>query len=153
TTAYANAGELERDLRQLVASLVEIGARRLAVADVIPVLRIVQTFGFHLAAVDIRQNSHFHDLAVGQLLESADMPDTNFANWDEQARRDFLDQELRSPRPFTLPDMAPGEEANAVLSNYRMLAQTIKQYGDAGLGSLIVSMTRKVSDLLTVFLL
>ncbi len=151
--SYATAEELERDLRQLSASLSEVGARRLADADVVPVIRIVQTFGFHLAALDIRQNSRFHDLAVGQLLASGGMSDTHFADWNEQTRRDFLNAELRSPRPFTLPDMALGAEAHAVLSNYRMLARTIKRDGAAGLGALIVSMTRDVSDLLAVFLL
>ncbi len=148
---YADAGALERDLLTLHASLVEIGARRLADADVLPIIRIVQTFGFHLAVLDVRQNSRFHDLAVSQLLASAGAADADLAAWDETRRRAFLDAELKMPRPFTLPDAPLGAEATAVTSVYRVLAAHLKTHGRAGLGSLIVSMTRDVSDLLAVY--
>jgi phosphoenolpyruvate carboxylase len=49
--------------------------------------------------------------------------------------------------------MVVGPEADAVLSCYRVLVNHVKQYGPDGIGSLIVSMTRNVSDLLVVFLL
>ncbi len=68
------------------------------------------------------------------------------------AIRAFLDRELQSPRPFTHPDMTVGAEAEAVLACYKVLLNHSKQYGTDGLGSLIVSMTRNVSDLLVVYL-
>ena len=68
---YARAQELEADLAWLAASLRESGAGRLAEADVEPVQRIVQSFGFHLAVLDVRQNSAFHDKAVEQLLAAS----------------------------------------------------------------------------------
>ena len=46
-------------------------ARRLAEADVAPVRRSVEVFGFHLAQLDIRQNSVFHAKALTQLLGAA----------------------------------------------------------------------------------
>lgn len=150
---YENAGELEDDLRMLYQSLMDIGSARLAKNDVLPVIRIVQTFGFHLAALDIRQNSRFHDLAVEQLLRAGGLTDTGFASWDETQRREFLEKELSSPRPFTLPNTKLGAEATAVLDCYRVVSSYIQQYGSAGLGALIVSMTRDVSDLLAVYLL
>ena len=53
--ATALAGEL-RDLREW---LLDVGADRLARQDVEPLLRHVEAFGFHLATVDVRQNSAF----------------------------------------------------------------------------------------------
>jgi len=150
---YIDAVELDRDLHFLYDSLVEIGARRLANADVLPVIRIVRTFGFHLAVLDIRQNSRFHDLAVAQLLAAGKAADADFLNWDEQKRRRYLETELNIPRPLTLPGTPLGPEADAVLACYRVLSQHIAEYGAGGLGSLIVSMTRDVSDLLAVYLL
>ena len=149
---YQRADELSADLKRLYASLESIGATRLADADV-SVQRAVQTFGFHLASLDIRQNSAFHDRAVGQLLAAAGFEDTDFANWDSARRLAFLEQELASPRPFTRPDMTLGPEATAVLSCYRVLLTHIREHGAAGLGSLIVSMTRSAADLLAVYLL
>lgn len=151
--AYAQPAQLIGDLHQLYDSLLAVGAPRLADIDVLPVIRIVQTFGFHLAALDIRQNSRFHDLAVAQLLTAGGLPDSGFPEWDEAKRRTFLQAELRTPRPFVLPDTPLGPEARAVLECYRVVARRLKAEGDLGLGALIVSMTRDLSDLLAVYLL
>ena len=153
THYYRHPSELISDLQQLYDSLVEIGASRLAAADVQPIIRLVETFGFHLAALDIRQNSRFHDLAVAQLLSAAGLSDTDFPDWDEKRRLVFLDQELKNLRPFSRSDMVAGNEADAVLSCYRVLIEQIERYGGDGIGSLIVSMTRNLSDLLVVYLL
>ena len=151
--AYARAGELTADLERLNASLVEVGAGRIAARDVLPVLRAVDTFGFHLATLDIRQNSSFHDRALGQLMTLAGHPGANFADWDEPRRLAFIEDELRSSRPFAHSGASAGPEADAVLSCYRLLLDHHDAHGPGGLGALIVSMTRQLSDLLVVYLL
>lgn len=153
SSCYRQASELQADLQWLYDQLAAIGAQRLADSDVLPIIRLVQTFGFHLAVLDIRQNSRFHDLAVAELLAAAGIEDTNFPEWPEEKRLAFLETELKTCRPFTLPTMQLGGEAEAVLSCYRVLAEHIQHHGAHGLGSLIVSMTRSVSDLLAVYLL
>jgi phosphoenolpyruvate carboxylase len=152
---YASPADLQEDLAALVAGLQEVGAKRLARRDVRPIQRAVDVFGFHLAALDIRQNSRFHRLALGQLMDAAGLPGQAFAHeWDEDQRRAFLEEELRSPRPFLPPGQQnAGEESAAVLACYRVLVDHLQKHGPAGLGSLIVSMTTGVSDLLTVYVL
>jgi phosphoenolpyruvate carboxylase len=152
--SYRGASEAIADVMRLRGWLVAVGAQRLARRDVDPVIRTLQTFGFHLARLDIRQNSRFHDLAVAQLLEAAGIPDgASFGEWNESDRLRLLGAELTSPRPLAAPGAALGGEADAVLSCYRVLLQHLDQRGGDGLGSLIVSMTRSVSDLLVVYLL
>ena len=150
---YARAAELTADLERLNASLVEVGAGRIATRDVLPVLRAVDAFGFHLATLDVRQNSRFHDQALGQLLTAAGHPGQEFAGWDEPRRLAFIEAELRSSRPFAHSGASAGPEADAVLSCYRLLVHQHDTYGAGGLGTLIVSMTRQLSDLLVVYLL
>ena len=150
---YRFATELDEDLRVLEESLVEIGAVRLAKDSVAPVRRALSVFGFHLAVLDIRQNSRFHDEALGQILEASGQNGADFAEWDEERRLAFLICELESPRPFLYHDSGIGPQADAVLSCYRVLNRYIRNYGHAGIGSLIVSMTRRVSDLLVVYVL
>ena len=150
---YRRAEELHADLRLLHDSLVQIGAHRHAEGDVRPLLRVVEVFGFHLARLDVRQNSRFHDLAVAQLLAAASPEAAGFPDWDEPRRVEFLLRELASPRPFTVPGVRVGPEADAVLGAYRVLGEHLRDYGAQGVGSLIVSMTRNVSDLLVVYLL
>lgn len=151
--AYRRASELMDDLSALSDSLVAIGARRLAEAEVRPVIETVQTFGFHLAKLDIRQNSRFHDLAVAQLMTKAGLDGAGFPEWGEDRRLEFLNRELESPRPFARADARIGPEADAVLGCYRVVRDHIGAHGHDGLGSLIISMTRSVSDLLVVLLL
>lgn len=151
---YRTAQELVADLSFLYDQMVLAGARTIADSEVIPVIRIVQTFGFHLASLDIRQNSRFHDLALSQLMATANIPDAaNFLTWPEAARMEFLRKELQSPRPFVTDIEQCGNEAQQAVKTFRVLREHLRVYGSDGIGSLIVSMTRQTSDLLVVFLL
>ncbi len=145
--------EVAADLSILEKSLEEVGGHRLIHEALWPVLRILDVFGFHLAALDIRQNSRTHDLAMAQLLKAAGISDgENFPDWSEEKRLAFLRKELKSPRPFLGADdhMGLGPEADAVLSCYDTLREHIKENGREGVGALIVSMTRQLSDLLMI---
>lgn len=150
---YSESNELLRDLKLLQTAMSDYGAKTIANDDLHETIRIVETFGFHLAHLDVRQNSDFHDKAVQQLLEAAGFEKTDFANWSEEERVEFLSQELKSNRPFTHQKAELGPNAKAVIDCYRVLESHIENYGTDGLGSLIVSMTRTVSDLLVVYLL
>lgn len=151
---FINEQLLLDELQELNKWLKKIGADKIARADVEPIIRKVHAFGFYLAALDIRQNSQFHDRAVAQILVAASVADgANYATWTEEQRLAFLNNELRSQRPFLRHHNNLGNEAEAVLSCYSVLFSHIQRFGDKGLGSLIISMTRSVSDLLTVYLL
>jgi len=150
---YHRPDDVASDLGILQESLAEVGGQRLIRETVWPVLRILDVFGFHLAELDIRQNSGTHDLAMAQLLKAAGIQDgENFPKWSEERRLAFLREELRSPRPFLGADhhLGLGREADAVLSCYDTLREHLREHGREGIGSLIVSMTRQLSDLLVI---
>lgn len=151
--SYQFSEELVDDVGTLRDSLVEVGANRLAESDVRPVLRAARTFGFHLAQLDIRQNSVFHAKALSQLMDAAGLDGSQWEDWTENERLRFLEKELRSPRPFLHTSASAGPEADTVLACFRVLASHITKYGADGLGALIVSMTRRLSDLLIVYVL
>ncbi len=132
------------------SGLLAAGAERQAALWVEPLLRKLEVFGFHLAVLDIRQNSAFHDLAMAQLLEAAGVEDgSGFPNWPEDKRVAFLTEELASPRPFLHIDQRIGDEADAVRDCFRVFVRHRRE-GGRGTGALIVSMTRQLSDLLVV---
>lgn len=142
--------ELGDDFSLLRESLEAVGANRMAESLADPLLAKLETFGLHLADLDVRQNSGFHDKAMSQLLVAAGVEKgESFASWSEVERIAFLSRELDSARPFLHPSTSAGPEADAVRDCYRVLADHLKTRG-AGLGALIVSMTRSVSDLLVV---
>ena len=120
---YRHSSELERDLRLLRESLLAIGARRLVESDVDPLLRVVEVFGFHLAALDIRQNSAFHDRAMEQILTATGAERTDFSAWSEAERLAFFQERLSRPDNLLDHAIATGSEANAVLGTYRALGR------------------------------
>jgi phosphoenolpyruvate carboxylase len=150
---FRHPAELDGHLETLSQALHDGGAGRLADAAVVPVRRSLDTFGFHMAALDIRQNSRFHDLALDGLLRAGGHPDPSFSSWDEARRLAFLNDELASPRPFLGSNADLPGEARDVLDCYRVLRNHIDHHGPSGIGSLIVSMTRRLSDLLVVYVL
>jgi phosphoenolpyruvate carboxylase len=151
--AYVHSQQLKDDLALLQSSLIKYGAKSIAYDDVVTVMRVVDAFGFHLAALDIRQNSSFHDKAIEQLLEASRAEDTDFGSWSEAKRLAFINKELESARPFTALKAKLGPEAQAVVECYRVIAKHTRKFGTNCIGSFIVSMTRSASDLLAVYLL
>jgi phosphoenolpyruvate carboxylase len=149
----ASPQELLADLTLLEHSLNQAGARHVAEIDVRPAAALVRSFGFHLAALDIRQNSAYHDRAIGGLLEAAGFPRTDYANWSEAEKLEFLNRELTTLRPFTARHTPLEGEALHMTSLFRVLREHIDRHGTAGLGPIIVSMTRSVADLLGVYLM
>lgn len=151
--AYTNSKELIDDLTLLKDALIDFGAKSIAYDEVIGAIRIVETFGLHLAHLDIRQNSAFHDKALSQLMDAAGLNGAEFLQWNEEQRLDFINKELASNRPFANKNVPLGENAQAVVDCYKVVEAHISKYGSEGIGSLIISMTRSVSDLLVVYLL
>ena len=150
---YTAPSQLRADLWLLARSLDDIGATRITRSEVLPVIRLVDVFGFHGAVLDIRQNSAFHDRALAQLLDRAGLSEAqSFVEWDQQQRLPFLESELLSRRPFLAPGSSIGPEADAVLDCFRVVKEYRDQFGIRGIGSLIISMTRGVADLLVMYL-
>ena len=150
---YRSSKVLQEDLKFIRNILIEGGARGIAEDLLFPVERTVQCFGFHLAKLDIRQNSAYHEKVITQILEKSGFEKFDFHNWDENTRVEFLTDELGKYAPLTNNTISYGEEADNVLDYFRVLRQHINLYGSDGIGSLIVSMTRSLSDLLVVYLL
>ncbi|WP_407320742.1 phosphoenolpyruvate carboxylase [Isoptericola halotolerans] len=67
--AYQRPEELEADLRVVQSSLVEAGAQRAAFGDLQKLVWQVQTFGFHLAEIEVRQHSQVHAGALEEIAE------------------------------------------------------------------------------------
>ena len=151
--SYQQSQELQRDLEMLQRELIDYGAISIAYDDVFVAMRLLETFGFHLAKLDVRQNSAFHDKAIEQLLTATQMPKTDFAAWSEEERLAMLNKELESNRPFLPYNVSLDAEAGKVISVYKVIESHVKKYGTEAIGSFIVSMTRSVSDLLVVYVL
>ncbi|KGE02782.1 phosphoenolpyruvate carboxylase [Pseudohaliea rubra] len=151
--AFLRAAELDEALGELTEALSAVGADRLVAADVEPLRLQLRAFGFHLARLDVRQNSAFHDRALASLLSVAGVAGgEDYPAWSAVERRALLEGELATARPFVRAGQAPVGEAAAVLGCHEVLADELARHGPDGLGALIVSMTRSTEDLLAVYL-
>ncbi len=115
-------------------------------------IRAVETFGFHLATLDLRQNSAVHERVVAELLKAGGGCD-DYASLDEDARVALLRAELASPRPLTSPYATYSEETASELAIVHAAAEAQVKYGRACIRQYIVSMGQSVSDLLEIHLL
>ena len=151
---YGRSEDYRAELDLMHESLQEAGAHRCVTEFVRPLQRLEEVFSFHLAAMDVRQNSATHDQAFAEILQAASLQGgQDFPSWSEEKRIKFLSEELRNPRPLLARGLILPDRADNVLSPLRVLADEVERHGSGGLGQLIVSMTRQASDLLLVHLL
>lgn len=150
--AYESAAQLKADLDIIHTSLCEHGSHVLARGRLRRLRRAVDCFGFHLASIDLRQNSVVHERTVGELLEVA-IPGTGYADLSERQRVELLTSELTKPRPLVSPHLAYSPETRAELAIFRRAAQARAAHGDGIVLTSIISMARNVSDLLELALL
>jgi phosphoenolpyruvate carboxylase len=150
---FQSPQELLQHLDWMQVSLEEIDASGIAQVYLKPLQRLVQCFGFHLAKIDIRQNSLTHDLALSEILQACGYDKTNYHQWSEKEKLDFLNNELKHNRPFLASHENIGSNADKVLSALQVIADVYNTRGNAPIGSMIISMTRNLSDLLCLSLL
>ncbi len=151
--SYKHSCELLDDLNILQETLKQHGVTTVAQDDLRYVKRIVKAFGFHLATLDIRQNSTYHEKALMQLLDATEKAGAEYEKWSEEKRTMYLMSELSTNRPYLRSWKNLGTEATNLLETYSVLQEHIDCYGTNAIGPLIVSMTRNLNDLLTVYLL
>jgi phosphoenolpyruvate carboxylase len=149
---YAAPEELRADLDILYRSLNANGSALLARGRLRSLRRAVELFGFHLASVDLRQNSDVHERTVAELVDAA-VPRVNYREMDEAARRAFLLDELRTARPLASPFASYSPETTSELDILRAAAQGRARYGKHAVQNYVISKADNVSDVLEVALL
>ena len=149
---YANVEEFAADLDIISHSLESNGGAILARGRLRGLIRAVDVFGFHLAPLDLRQNSDVHERTVHELLAAAE-PGTDYLSHDEEGRIAILLKELRSPRPLVSPFFSYSEQTTGELALFRTAASIRKTYGAGAIRTSIISKCQGVSDMLELALL
>ncbi|MFC7377816.1 phosphoenolpyruvate carboxylase [Brevundimonas sp. GCM10030266] len=118
-------------------------ARLITAADV---------FGFHMATLDLRQNSDVHERVVADLLKVAGVAE-DYSALDEEARLTVLAGELASGRLLFNPYETYAEETLKERGILQAAAEALRLFGPQAIRTHIVSKTDAASDLLEVYLL
>jgi phosphoenolpyruvate carboxylase len=144
---YADVGEFKTDLDILYRSLISNNSGVIARGRLRLLRRAVDCFGFHLASLDIRQNSAVHERTVAELIDAA-MPGMSYLALNEEARIALLAGELRNARPLTSAFVKYSDETAGELALFHAAAEAHAKFGSDVIPQCIISMCKGVSDML-----
>ncbi|WP_426537839.1 phosphoenolpyruvate carboxylase [Bradyrhizobium sp. McL0615] len=149
---YASVKEFKADLDVLERSLIANNSGVIARGRLRSLRRAVDCFGFHLARLDIRQNSAVHERTVAELFDAA-IPGMSYLDLNEEARINLLLSELRSARPLSSAFVKYSEETLGELAVFRAAAEAHARFGTDVIHQCIISMCKGMSDMLEVAVL
>jgi len=149
---YTSPADLRADLDIVHRSLVANGSELLTRGRLRRLRRAVDVFGFHLAPIDLRQNSDVHARVVAELFETAQVG-VDYLALDEPARIELLLQDLSSPRLFSSPHLSYSDETESELAILRTAHNAHQRLGRPSIPNYIISKTDGVSDILEVAML
>ena len=151
--AYTGARSLREDLATLERSLgTESKLGQHPGGALARLSRAVETFGFHLAALDLRQNADVHARVVAELFKIAGVS-ADYEALNEPARILLLRRELANERLLASPFASYSPETMSELDVVRAAAEAHRRYGHGCITTYIVSKCESVSDLLEVNIL
>jgi len=149
---YASAAAFLDDLGALHSSLTVNRSAALTRGRLKRLRRAVDVFGFHLAGIDLRQNSDEHERTVAELFDKI-APGTAYLSLDEVARIDLLAREIETPRLLSSPHIDYSAEVRSEFAIMREAADAHRRYGPAAVPSYVISKTNSASDVLEAALL
>ena len=149
---YKNADEFVKDLSIVAQSLRANGSAGLAQGRLAQLTRAAEVFGFHLAGIDLRQNSEVHEAVLDELLRVAGVHDA-YASLTEDERVALLVRELAHERPLVSAHVAYSELATGEIQILRAAADIHQRFGAQAIPQYVISKGESPSDLLEVAVL
>jgi phosphoenolpyruvate carboxylase len=148
---YIAPEDLRADLVTLAAALASGGGGALSSGGALGrLIRSVEIFGFHLATLDLRQNSVVHERVVAELFKAAGV-ESDYLALGEDARTALLLAELSHNRPLADQWHDYSEETTKELAIVRAAADAQAKFGKGAITTYNISQTESVSDMLEVY--
>ncbi len=142
---YESVGQFRDDLTLVADSLRDNKGRHAGLFTVNRLLRRVDTFGFHLVTLDVRQDALVHRQVVGECLGLED-----WENWSVEQRLARIIEAIESRES---PSLNQSTQARKTIAAFQAIAFCQRKYGKEAIGPFIVSMTQGADDILSVLLL
>ena len=150
--AYENAAEFLADLYLVRDSLISHGDRIVAMQDLHALIRLVESFGFHLLELDIRQESTVHTRTVAALFRQID-PGFDYMAAAEEDRLQRLAAWIGHIDPISVNDATLNDAERETFAVFRRMAKLQAEVGDEAFGTYVISMTNSASHVMEVMLL
>ncbi|MFW5953994.1 MAG: phosphoenolpyruvate carboxylase [Guyparkeria sp.] len=151
--AYQSKEAFLDDLYRLRDSLVGIGDRLLAEGELKDLIRLAETFGWHLVRLDIRQESTEHTTAVTEVLKQL-APEIDYAGLEEDDRTRVLGEliEAGTHRADALGE-GLSDKTREVIKVLEVKRQLIDLISRECFGTYVISMTHSASHVMEVMYL
>lgn len=149
---YESAENLLADLNIIANSLKQNKGQALIYPRLGKLIKAIETFGFHLATVDIRQSSDVHETVIQELFMKAGY-DFNYTELDEQEKVKTLLDEMKQPRLLFSPFQQYSELVHTEIEVLNTARDIRNIFGPRAIRQYIISHTETLSDLLEVALL
>ncbi len=147
TTPYTHAAEFVADLETVRQSIRQHLGERVVGARLRTLIAVARACGFHLLALDLRQNADVHERMIHELYVRAGV-NIDYLGSDEAERVRVLSKELSHDRPLRSPFLDYSEETARELGALDAAAEVVRLYGEKALSSYIISKTASLSDIL-----
>jgi phosphoenolpyruvate carboxylase len=144
--AYAGPDECLADLRLVQDSLVAAGDPRAAYGSLQDVIWIVETFGFHLAELEVRQHSQVHRAALVELLGAH----PGLIGDPEAAADDPIVLDRLATDGWPEHDVTPSARTREALDTLRVMSWLQGRWGRRCCGRYIVSFSQSPAHLVGV---
>lgn len=148
---YTSARDFLDDLCLIRDSLIAHGDRNVADDALTDLIRLVETFGFHLLQLDVRQESGRHTEAVSEILASS--LGVDYPALDEEARLRLLASALTDPAAASFDPAALSDTTHETLRVFHLIARMRRQLGPECFGRYVISMTHAASHVMEVMFL
>jgi len=149
---YPSSEALLDDLKVMHQSLIHNRSELLAQHRLLPLMRAIDVFGFHLATVDLRQSSDQHEKVIAELLATAGVC-ADYSQLTETKRVALLTTCLNDARALRVPSAAYSDHTQSEIGIFEAARDMIEKFGHHSVRQYIVSHTETVSDLLEVYVL
>ncbi len=148
--AYHNEQGLLDDLYLIRDSLISHGDQNSADSELKDLIRQVETFGFYLANLDIRQESTIHSQTVAELLQQID--GTDYLKLDEENRLQTLAGMISQPAP-EFDSNKLSEMSAETVAVFDVMAKMREEISPNAFGTYVISMTHAASHVMEVMFL
>lgn len=146
--AYKDAAAFKEDLEAIKRSLIQNHDRAVTSGEYDDLLEAIDVFGFHLATIDMRQDSSVNEACVAELLQSAKICG-NYSDLSEEEKIQVLLNELNNdPRSLHSSSAPKSELLQKELKIYQTARKLKDTLGENVIKQHIISHTESISDML-----
>ena len=151
TYAYRYEYEMLDDLKSISESLLHHSDSIIAEAELKDLIRLVETFGFYLARLDIRDESKQHAAAIAEIAEQWGC--SNYLSMDAAQKADYLIEKIDGNADLAIDKSRLSDSTQRILEVFECMVQAQTEISPKAIGNYVVSMTHNASDVLEVILL